>query len=118
MTRFFGFHTIKALTALIGADWGCQTLPQAIHKNHCWRHRTRHVAIVAGIQGLSAVTANTTWPRWLLFVTINAATHYIIDSHPLPKWLDQALHATIAILTAPLLATIRYNKTQQNGGNR
>lgn len=110
MTHFFGFHTIKALAALLGADWGCQTLNQAIHKNHCWRHRARHVAIVAGVQGLSALTANVGWRPWLAFVLINAITHFIIDSYRLPKWLDQLLHATIAILTAPLLATIRYNK--------
>lgn len=100
---FFGFHTIKAVTALVGADWGCQTLPQALYKNRCWRHRLRHVAIVAGIQGVSALTANTTWRRWLLFVAINAITHYGIDSVKMPKWLDQGLHLVVAIFTAPLL---------------
>ena len=114
MKTFFGFHTIKSLAALLGADWGCQTLDQAIHKNHCWRRRLGHVAIVAGIQGLSAVTANTTWRNWATFVTINAVTHYAIDSYPLPKWLDQLLHATVAILTAPMLRSMRYNK----GANR
>lgn len=103
MSNFFGFHTIKAVAALIGADWGCQTLPQALNKNHCWRHRLRHVAIVAGIQALSATTANTTWRRWLLFVAINAITHYGIDSAKMPKWLDQTLHVAVAVLTAPLL---------------
>ena len=32
MKTFLGFHTIKAITALIGADWGCQTLGQTVHK--------------------------------------------------------------------------------------
>lgn len=106
MKTFLGFHTIKAITALIGADWGCQTLGQAVHKNHCWRHRARHVANGAAIQALSAGTANIGWRSWLAFVALNAGTHYAIDSYPLPKWLDQTLHLTIAVLTAPLL---RYN---------
>jgi hypothetical protein len=93
LRHLLGFHTIKSVLALLGADWGCQTLPQAIHKNHCWRHRARHVAIVALIQGTCA-----------LYVAINATTHYLIDSYRIPKALDQTLHITVAVATAPLLA--------------
>ena len=105
--KIFGFHTIKAILALLGADWDCQTLAQAMHKNRCWRHRLRHVAIVAGVQGVSAATADTTWSRWALFVAINAITHFAIDSVRMPKWLDQILHLIVAIVTAPLLRSAK-----------
>lgn len=103
MKRFLGFHTIKAVLALLGADWGCQTLSQAIYKNRCWRHRARHVAIVAGVQGLSAWTADVGWRRWAVFVGINAVTHFAIDSVRMPKAADQGLHIGVAVVTAPLL---------------
>lgn len=103
MKHFFGFHTLKAVLALLGADWGCQTYQQALYKNRCWKHRARHVAAVASVQGLSAWTAQISWRRWLWFVGINAGTHFLIDSVRLPKALDQALHIGIAVATAPLL---------------
>lgn len=103
MTALFGFHTVKAIAALLGADWGCQTIAQAQYKNYCWRHRARHVALVAMVQGLSAKTANVSWHQWAIFVAINAVTHYLIDSVRLPKVTDQALHIAVATVTAPLL---------------
>lgn len=104
MTTFFGFHTIKSICALIGADWGCQTLHQAQTKTTNWHTRLHHVATVAAIQGLSARTANVSWNTCMLYVAINALTHYLIDSYRIPKAVDQTLHLTIAIITAPLLA--------------
>lgn len=103
MNKLFGFHTLKAVLALLGADWGCQTYQQALYKNRCWKHRARHVALVASVQGLSAWTANVSWRRWVLFVGINAGTHFLIDSIRLPKVVDQALHVGVAVVTAPLL---------------
>jgi len=100
---FFGFHTIKAVAAELGADWGCQTARQAQRKGAHWQVRLAHVGIVAGVQGLSAATAETSWGRRLLFVAINAATHFVIDSVPLPKTIDQLLHLAVAVATAPLL---------------
>lgn len=104
MTTYFGFHTIRAILALLGADWGCQTWRQAATKNRDWRARVQHVAIVAAVQGISARTANVSWNNWTLFVAINALTHFLIDSYRLNKFIDQTLHLTIAIITAPLLA--------------
>lgn len=101
----FGFHTIKAIAALVGADWGCQTWQQAQHKNTCWRTRAQHVAIVAAVQGLSARTANVSWNTCALFVIINAAAHFLIDSYRIPKFVDQSLHLAVAVATAPLLQT-------------
>lgn len=116
LRHLLGFHTIKAILALLGADWGCQTWPQAQHKNHCWRHRARHVAIVALIQAISARTANVSWNTCALFVAINAITHFLIDSYRLPKAIDQLLHITIAGATAPLLAPARIQaKPNQKG---
>lgn len=103
MNTFMGFHTIKAILALLGADWGCQTCAQALHKNHCWRHRARHVAIVAVVQGLSALTAGVGGWRRVLFVGINAASHFVIDGRQMPKAVDQGLHIAVAVMTAPLL---------------
>lgn len=102
---FFDFYTVKAVLALLGADWGCQTSAQAIHKGHCWRHRLRHVALVAGVQGLSALTADVSWNSRILFVSLNAGAHYLIDSFRMPKTLDQSLHVAVAVATAPLLRT-------------
>jgi hypothetical protein len=99
----FGFHTIKAVLALLGADWGCQTARQARLKGQRWEERLAHVGIVAGVQALSAATADTSWAKRLLFVAINAATHFLIDSVPMPKALDQTLHVAVAVGTAPLL---------------
>lgn len=107
MPTFFGFHTIKTILALLGADWGCQTWHQAQTKNHCWRARAQHVAIVALVQGISARTANVSWNTWTLFVAINAATHFLIDSYRLNKAVDQTLHLAVAVATAPLLAPKR-----------
>lgn len=100
---FWGFHTIKAVAAELGADWGCQTVQHAQRKGTHWQARLAHVGIVASVQGLSAATAETSWGRRLLFVAINATTHFVIDSLPLPKAIDQALHLAVAVVTAPLL---------------
>lgn len=99
----FGFHTIKSIFALLGADWGCQTGAQAMYKQCCWRHRVRHVGLVALVQLLCAWTAPTTWGRRLLFVGINAGTHYLVDSVKLHKAVDQTLHLAVVVVTAPLL---------------
>lgn len=98
-----GFHTVKAVLALIGADWGCQTGRQAALKNQRWQQRAAHVGIVAGVQGISALTADVSWNSRAAFVLLNAISHYIIDSWPLPKVVDQSLHIAVAVGTAPLL---------------
>ena len=107
MSKWFGFHTIKAVLALLGADWGCQTARQAQRKGSSWRHRAQHVGIVASVQGLSALTSDAHWYRQLAFVTINAATHFAIDSVRMPKAVDQLLHIAVAVVTAPLLVNVR-----------
>jgi hypothetical protein len=89
--------------ALLGADWGCQTAGQAQRKPQCWRHRLRHVGIVAAVQGLSALTADVSWHSRLVFIAINAVTHYAIDSVRMPKVADQGLHLAVVVVTAPLL---------------
>jgi len=99
----FGFHTAKAVLALLGADWGCQTAGQAMHKPTSWPHRLRHVGIVAAVQGISALTADVSWNSRMSFVAINAVTHFLIDSVRMPKALDQTLHVAVAVATAPLL---------------
>lgn len=114
LTNFFGFHTIKSILALLGADWGCQTLHQAQTKNRDWHSRLQHVAIVAAVQGLSARTANVSWNQWTLFVAINALSHYLIDSYRINKAIDQSLHLTIAIITAPLLIQPAHAKTRNS----
>lgn len=103
MKGFFGFHTVKVVLALLGADWGFQTTAQAMKKGRCWRHRLRHVAMVAALQGLSAGTARVSWPAWLLFVVINGVSHFVIDSLRLAKPVDQGLHVAVAVMTAPLV---------------
>lgn len=101
--QFFGFHTIKAIASLLGADWGCQTASQAQRKQRCWRSRLAHVATVALIQGASAAQCRCGWCKVALFVAVNAATHYVIDGLRIPKALDQALHLAVVVSTAPLL---------------
>lgn len=103
MRNLFGFHTVKAVLAMLGADWGCQTGRQAALKGRIWRYRLAHVGIVAGVQGLSAWTADVSWNSRALFVAINAITHYLIDCLTLPKAADQALHLAVVVMTAPLL---------------
>ncbi|HMY41325.1 MAG TPA: DUF3307 domain-containing protein [Marinagarivorans sp.] len=95
---------IKASGAHLGADWSYQTTAQAIHKQTCWKHRARHVAIIAGSHAVAALTSDgVPTLRRAEYVAINALTHYAIDSVQLPKWLDQALHLVIALATARLL---------------
>jgi len=101
--QIFGFHTIKAIASLLGADWGCQTASQAQRKHHCWRSRLAHVATVALIQGASAAQCRCGWRRVALFVAVNAVTHYLIDGLRIHKSLDQALHLAVVVGTAPLL---------------
>lgn len=95
---------IKASGAHLGADWSYQTTAQAIYKQHCWRHRARHVAIMAGSHAVAALTSdNVPNAQRAKYVVINALTHYAIDSMQLPTWLDQLLHLVIALATARLL---------------
>ncbi len=103
MKGFLGFHTVKVVLALVGADWGFQTTAQAMQKGRCWRHRLRHVLMVAALQGLSARTARVSWNMWALFVVINGVSHFVIDSLRLAKWVEQGLHVAVAVVTAPLV---------------
>lgn len=94
---------VKAVGAHL-TDWSFQTTAQAIHKQHCWKHRTRHVAIIACSHAVAALTSdNVPTLKRAEYVAINALTHYAIDSMALPKWLDQLLHLVIALATARLL---------------
>lgn len=95
---------IKASGAHLGADWSYQTTAQAINKRRCWKHRARHVAIMAGSHAVAALTSDgVSNIQRAEYVAINAITHYAIDSMTLPKWLDQGLHLLIALATAHLL---------------
>jgi hypothetical protein len=97
------WHIIKAVAAHM-ADWGFQTTTQAIHKSHCPKQRAYHVGIVAGSHAMAAVTSErVTWRNRALYVAVNAVTHYAIDSVTMPKWLDQALHVSVAVLSAKFL---------------
>ena len=107
---------IKASGAHLGADWSYQTTAQAIHKQTCWKHRARHVAIIAGSHAVAALTSdNVPNAQRAKYVAINAITHYAIDSVTLPKWLYQLLHLVIALVTARLLtqkvSTVRLDRT-------
>lgn len=97
------WYLIKALAAHL-ADWGFQTTSQAVHKAHCSKHRARHCAIVALSHALAAATSDQkSVGRKVAYVGVNAVTHFAIDSYRLPKWLDQVLHVTVALLSARLL---------------
>jgi hypothetical protein len=97
------WHIVKAVSAHM-ADWGFQTTAQAIHKPHCAAHRARHVGIVACSHAMASVTSEgVSWRNRALYVAVNAVTHYAIDSVAMPKWLDQALHVSVAVFSARFL---------------
>lgn len=98
---------IKAVFAHL-TDWSFQTAAQAAYKQTDRRYRAQHVAIMAGSHTVAAWTCDgVPMARRALYILINAITHYAIDSVKLPKWLDQALHLVIALVSAKLLEVRR-----------
>ena len=94
---------IKAVFAHL-TDWSFQTNRQAMYKQTNARYRAQHVAIMAGSHTVAALTSDgVPNSRRVLYILINAITHYVIDSVTMPKWLDQALHLAIALASAKLL---------------
>lgn len=96
---------IKAVAAHV-ADWGYQTSTQARCKADDPLCRLQHVGIVSLSHAAAAWTCEgVSHERRLTYVAVNATTHYAIDSVKMPKWLDQALHIAVALLSSWLLRT-------------
>lgn len=101
------FAYIKAPAAHM-ADWGFQTKDQAMRKGSEPLIRAQHVAIVAASHALAAITSEQpSMIRRIAYILINAGTHYLIDSYKISKWIDQALHLSVALLSAKLIARNR-----------
>lgn len=97
------FSIIKSVACWVGADYGMQTGHQAKWKNICWHSRSRHVAIVAAVHAVGAITSKAGIVRSIVYAAINAGSHFVIDSFVLPKWIDAILHLTIAVISSMLL---------------
>lgn len=93
---------IKACAAHI-ADWGYQTSTQARCKADDPAGRLGHVGIVSLSHAAAWTCEGASDERRLTYVAVNAVTHYAIDSVRMPKWLDQALHILVALLSSWLL---------------
>ena len=61
------------------------------------------MAIVAAAHAVGAITSKAGIIRSIAYVSVNALSHFVIDSFTLPKWIDAILHSIVAVISSRLL---------------